>query len=234
MCGRFSLTSSSDEIREEFGVDVDASELPPRYNIAPQTPIAMIGRARDGAVRFGIMRWGLVPWWAKDASMGNRLINARAETLSTRPAFRDAFERRRCLILADGFYEWRRDGERPNARTKVPMRVQMADRRPFAFAGIWERWRDPNGEMVYSCAIVTTAPSEQLRAIHDRMPVILDRRDRETWLDPGASPGPLLALLGPSTEALDVYVVSSFVNSAANDGPECVELVSRAVQGADS
>lgn len=225
MCGRFSLTSSPDEIREEFGVDVDASELPPRYNIAPQTPIAVIGRARDGVVRFGIMRWGLVPWWAKDASMGNRLINARSETLRTRPVFRDAFERRRCLILADGFYEWRRDGKR-----KLPMRVHMPDGRPFAFAGIWERWRDPNGVMIYSCAIVTTQPSEQLRAIHDRMPVILGPHDREAWLDPDGTPDRLLALLQPHAGDLGVYEVSSYVNSAANEGPECVEPVSPAMQ----
>lgn len=233
MCGRFSLTSSPEELREEFGVDVDASELPPRYNIAPQTPIAVIGRARDDVVRFGIMRWGLVPWWAKDASMGNRLINARAETLRTRPAFRDAFEHRRCLILADGFYEWRRNGTRPNGKPRVPMRVQMPDRRPFAFAGLWERWRDPDGAMIYSCAIVTTTPSDQLRTIHDRMPVILDPRDRESWLDPHGSPERLLALLRPPASALDVYEVSSFVNSAANDGPECIAPAS-AVESVDS
>lgn len=229
MCGRYSLIASPEEIREEFGVDVDEADLPPRYNIAPQSPVAVIGRARDGAVRFGVMRWGLVPWWAKDPGLGQRMINARAESLSTRPAFRDAFERRRCLILADGFYEWRREGTR-----KVPMRVQLANSRPLAFAGIWERWRDPNGVLLYSCAIVTTAPNEQLRAIHDRMPVILGPDDREAWLDPAGNPDILLALLRPYAAPLDVYEVSSIVNSAANDGPACIEPVSPAVKDSSS
>lgn len=218
MCGRYSLASSPEEILAEFGIGDESAGLGPRYNIAPQTPVAVIGMGREGKKRLGMLRWGLVPWWSKEPAIGARMINARAETLSTKPAFREPFERRRCLILADGFYEWKREGSR-----KIPMRIRQPDGRPFAFAGIWDRWRDPQGQPLHTCAIVTTAANELLRPIHDRMPVILGRSDREAWLDPTRSPEQLRPLLRPFDGPLEAYAVSTIVNVAANDVPECIE-----------
>lgn len=195
-------------------------EFTPRYNIAPQTPVAAIGRSSEGELRIGLLRWGLVPWFAKDPSIGPTMINARAETITRKPAFREAFERRRCVIPADGFYEWKREDGR-----KVPMRIRLPDGRPFAFAGLWERWRDPQGETLHSCAIVTVDANDVLRPIHDRMPVILDASGREAWLDPERSTDELIALLRPYAGELDAYEVSRLVNKAANDGPECFEPV---------
>lgn len=223
MCGRFSLASTPDEIREEFGLAELGPDVVPRYNVAPQTPVLAIGLSREGERRVGLLRWGLVPWWAKDAAVGQRMINARAETLTSKPAFREAFERRRCLILADGFYEWRRADGR-----KVPMRIRLPDGRPFAFAGIWEKWKGEEGEPLYTCAIVTSAPNRQIAHIHDRMPVILDAEGREAWLDPAVQAPDLMRLLRPYAGALDAYEVSTVVNAAANDVPACIEPVQRA------
>jgi putative SOS response-associated peptidase YedK len=220
MCGRFSLISSPEELRDEFGIEVDQADLTPRYNVAPQTAIAVIGLAADGSRRLGMLRWGLVPWWSKDAAMGQRLINARGETLAQKPAFKEAFERRRCLVLADGFYEWRRVAGR-----KIPMRIRSAEGRPIALAGVWERWRDAEGETLYSCAIVTTEATAALRPIHDRMPVILNREEREVWLDASRSQQELRALLRPYEGELEAYEVSSLVNSVKNDTAACVEPV---------
>ena len=176
MCGRYSLIADIGELRERF--DFDGSELThaPRYNIAP-TQMALA--VTNGSERRGsYMRWGLIPSWAKSASVGSRMINARAETVAERPSFRTALQRRRCLVLADGFYEWKGKGS-----GKRPMRIVMASGEPFAFAGLWDAWRDPKGEVLRSCTIITTSANELLSPIHDRMPVILPRELESLWLD---------------------------------------------------
>jgi putative SOS response-associated peptidase YedK len=220
VCGRFTLASTPEDLATEFGLVEVPGEYRPRYNIAPSQPVAVLLAGKDGPqLRF--LRWGLVPFWADDPAIGHRLINARAEGVATRPAFRRPFERRRCLVLADGFYEWRRD---PGG--KAPMLVRLASRRPFALAGLWDRWvpRD-GGEPLDTCAIVTTEASPLLRPIHDRMPVILDRGEREEWLRRETSPDRLRALLRPYRGELEAYEVSRLVNSPANDVPACVEPV---------
>ena len=217
MCGRYSLTADLGELagRYEFAGDWDAFER--RYNIAPTQEVLTVvgGQTR----RAGYMRWGLIPHWAKNVSIGSRMINARAETVAEKPAFRDALRRRRCLVLADGFYEWQRTGG-----TRRPMRVVMRSGEPFAFAGLWSVWRDPDGNRVPSCTIITTEANDLLRPIHDRMPVILPRDLENLWLDTSVEDfNPLGSILTPHpNDAMDAYEVSSLVNSAANDGPEVV------------
>ena len=217
MCGRYSLITDISELQERF--DFDSSELThtPRYNVAPTQMVLTVttGNGRRGSY----MRWGLIPSWAKSASVGSRMINARAETLAERPSFRTAFQRRRCLVLADGFYEWERKGS-----GRRPMRIVMAPGEPFAFAGLWDAWRDPKGEIVRSCTIITIAANDLLSPIHDRMPVILPRELESLWLDHDIQdPATLGDILTPyPTDAMEAYEVSSLVNSPANDGPEVV------------
>jgi len=217
MCGRFTLASTAEELMEEFGLGGMPGEYRPRYNIAPSQPVLTLVAGKDGPV-WRYLRWGLVPFWADDPAIGHRMINARAEGVEDRPAFRRPFERRRCLVVADGFYEWRRD-----PAGKTPMLIRLATHRPFALAGLWDRWvpRD-GGEPLDSCAIITTAASPFMRPIHDRMPVILDREERAEWLDRGADPRRLRALLRPYTGELEAYEVSPLVNSPANDVPACL------------
>ena len=192
-------------------------ELPhsPRYNIAPTQPVLAVANDEGGQPAY--LRWGLIPSWAKSASVGNRLINARAETVAERSSFRTALARRRCLVLADGFYEWQRMG---NARR--PMRVVMKSGELFAFAGLWDSWRDPAGDIVRSCTIITTEPNELLRPIHNRMPVILPKELESFWLDDEVQdPLALADILSPySAEAMRAYEVSSLVNRPSNEGPE--------------
>ena len=218
MCGRYSLIADLGELARRFEFDGDWLTFESAYNVAPTQDVLTVvgGETRRG----GFMRWGLVPWWAKNASIGNRMINARAETVAQKPAFRDALRRRRCLVLADGFYEWQRAG---NARR--PMRVVMRSGEPFAFAGLWSVWKDPDGNRVPSCAIITTAANDLLRPVHDRMPVVLPKKMEEFWLDPTIDdPNMLASVLAPySDDAMDVYEVSALVNSAANDGSEVIE-----------
>ena len=217
MCGRFTLAAEPDALRAEFEDLVLDPEYTPRFNIAPTQPVLALGLSRDGTPRTGWLRWGLVPHWADTPSIGSRMINARAETIATKPAFRDAFASRRCLILADGFYEWVGEGS-----AKRPFRIRLPDGRPFAFAGVWERWREPDGERLYTCAIVTTSAAPAIARIHDRMPVILDRVQREDWLrnDANADPRGLLATY--QAPGLEAYEVSRLVNHAANEVPECI------------
>ena len=170
------------------------------------------------------MRWGLIPSWAKDMSIGSRMINARAETVGEKPSFRNALRRRRCLVLADGFYEWQKLGKQ-----KRPMRIVMQSGEPFAFAGLWETWRDPQGDVIPSCTIITTSANDTLGPIHDRMPVILPRDLEDLWLDNSVDdPDALTSVLTPyDDDAMEAYEVSPLVNSARNDGPEVVERVGR-------
>jgi putative SOS response-associated peptidase YedK len=224
MCGRYTLTSHPDDLRVEFGLPAVPPEYVPRYNIAPSQPVPALvtGRAGgDDAPRWVSLRWGLAPAWMPELRVGQKMINARAETVATNPAFRRAFQRRRCLVLADGFYEWRR-----LADAKVPMRIRRADGRPFAFAGIWERRPGENGEPVATCAIITTEANPFMRRIHDRMPVLLSSGEYARWLDPAATAEPLLELLRPcADDVLDAYAVSPIVNSPRNDVPACIAPV---------
>lgn len=221
MCGRFSLTVDLGELAGRFEFDGDWDAFERRYNIAPtQDVLTVVGGPRRG----GYMRWGLIPSWAKDKSMGSRMINARAETVVEKPSFRNALRRRRCLILADGFYEWQRVGA-----DRRPMRIVMLSGEPFAFAGLWETWRDPQGEVIPSCTIITTTANDILSPIHDRMPVILRRELENFWLDGSVDdPDALTSVLAPyDEEAMEAYEVSELVNSFRNDGPEVMERVAR-------
>jgi putative SOS response-associated peptidase YedK len=214
MCGRFLLMTSGRDIAEHFDL-ADTPELFPRYNIAPTQPVLAVraaGAGREGA----LLRWGLVPSWARDTKQAP--INARAETAADKPTFRHAMRKRRCLIPADGFYEWLALEGR-----KQPYCFRQVDGRPFAFAGLWERWEGPEGP-VESCAILTTEANELVRPVHDRMPVILPERHWATWLDAGLQgAGELVPLLRPyPADAMRAYPVGPLVNNPRNDGPECL------------
>jgi putative SOS response-associated peptidase YedK len=219
MCGRFTLTAEAKELAKRFGIEVSASfykTVAPRYNIAPTQPVVVL--ADDGKRYLTQMRWGLIPSWAKDPAIGNRMINARAETLTTRPAFRVAIRKRRCLIVADGFYEWKKTGN-----VKQPIRIVLKKREPFGFAGLWETWIPPEGKEIKSCAIITTDANELLKDVHDRMPVILPRDKETLWLDPNAELSHLLRLLKPyDSAAMEYYPVSRAVNSPSHNAADCI------------
>ena len=223
MCGRYSLIADLGELARQFEFDGDWLTFESAYNIAPTQEVLTVvgGETRRG----GLMRWGLIPHWAKNASIGSRMINARGETVAEKPAFRDALRRRRCLVLADGFYEWQRTGG-----ARRPMRIVMRSGEPFAFAGLWSVWRDPSGNAVPSCAIITTAANDLLRPIHDRMPVVLPKDLEELWLDLSVEDASrLTSIMAPyPADALEAYEVSSLVNSFANDGPEVAAPVGEA------
>lgn len=216
MCGRYSLGVDTDRLIAEFGVDLLTAEHEPRYNIAPTQDVPVVVSAPDG-LRLGTLRWGLVP--AGSAGPGSKpLINARSETVDRRASFADSFRRRRCWVPADGFYEWRaaRGGRRQ------PFHIRPADGRPFAFAGIWDRWSGDGQELV-SCAILTTAPNDAIRSLHDRMPVILTPENRSTWLDPHATREALQALFRPYSGDLIIRPVSTRVNRGDVDDAACIE-----------
>jgi putative SOS response-associated peptidase YedK len=219
MCGRFTLRAPASVIAEQFSL-FEAAPFTPAYNIAPTQSVATVVVPSPGAARELVwMHWGLVPSWAKDRSAGSRMINARAETVAQKPAYRAAFRRRRCLVLADGFYEWQRlDGK------KRPYFIHRLDDRPFAFAGLWEHWQGAEEESLQSCALVTTEANELMRPIHDRMPVILPPREYDRWLDPTVdAPESLLSLLRPyPSEAMAAHVVSTYVNNPTHDAPLCI------------
>lgn len=221
MCGRFSQTHSAEEIAAAF----DLEEIPQwqaHYNLAPtQTVPAII--ASDDHRHFKPFRWGLIPSWAKDLSMGARLINARAETVSEKPSFRDAFKRRRCLIIADGFYEWRKEGTK-----KQPFYFRLETGEPFAFAGLWDRWQSPDGDRLETCTIITTDPNELTATVHDRMPVILPKASYDRWLDPtNQQITALQAMLHPyAKEEMVAYPVSTAVNRPTNDNADCIAPIS--------
>lgn len=216
MCGRFTLVSPFVAVTERFHVAAPAG-LRPRYNIAPGQDVLCV--FRDGQNRLEPLRWGLIPFWAKDPAIGSRLINARAETLAEKPSFRQAFARRRCLVVADGFYEWRAAGKR-----KVPVYLFLKSKGPFGFAGLYERWKSPGGEEIRTCTIITTGANELVRPIHDRMPVILPEDVEDEWLDPAANRREsLLSLLKPYPAAgMDAYDVTPVVNNTGHDAPDCI------------
>ena len=220
MCGRYSLIADLGELARRYEFDGDWDAFERRYNIAPTQEVLTVvgGEKRRG----GFMRWGLIPHWAKDLKIGSRMINARAETVAEKPSFRTALQRRRCLVLAVEFYEWQRDG-----KNKRPMRIVMRSGEPFAFAGLWETWRDPEGTVIPSCTIITTTPNDLLKPIHNRMPVILSRDLEDFWLDESVDdPAALTSVLTPyPDDAMEAYEVSSLVNSVANRGPEVLTPV---------
>ena len=198
--------------------------LVPRYNIAPTQPVAVITNHSPNKLDY--FTWGLIPSWAKDPEIGSRLINARAETLAEKPSYRNAYRRRRCLILADGFYEWQ---EMPNSKGKQPVYIYIKDHQIFAFAGIWEIWNAPDASQIYSCSIITTQPNALIQPIHNRMPVILPPEAYSHWLDPDeCQPADLDPLLVPyPAEQMAAYPVSRQVNAPQVDTPECIAPLSK-------
>jgi len=219
MCGRYSFTLPPEAIRELFKVATSLN-LQPRYNIAPTDQVPVIGLEPDGARALKMFRWGLIPWWSKAMPKTAPQINARSEGIAASRMFGEAFRKRRCLVPADGFYEWHKDKA---VTDKRPWRIVDPDRPAFAFAGVWEAWRNPEGEVIRSFAIVTTAVNARLAAIHDRMPVMLDRGDEDAWLAPGNAEAQLLSLLRPyDAEKTALYRVGKRVNSVKNDDPECL------------
>ena len=220
MCGRFTLATPEQDLVVQFNLP-DIPDLQPRYNIAPTQPVAAVRVPASGEDRELVMlHWGLIPFWAKEPDLGARLINARSETVAERPAFRAAFRRRRCLVPADGFYEWQKQNG-----SKQPFFIHLQDRRPFAIAGLWERWEEPEGGVIESCTLLTTRPNELVRALHNRMPVILHPRDYALWLDPEAEDVNVLSGLFDPYPAgeMEAYPVSRYVNSPQNEGPDCIE-----------
>jgi putative SOS response-associated peptidase YedK len=235
MCGRFTLALSAEAIAQAFALP-SPPRLEPRFNIAPTQPAPVIVAAGtvpfpkdveipdgEGDRQFTYLYWGLIPSWSKDPTIGARMINARAETVQEKPSFRTAFKKRRCLVVADGFYEWKGTG-----KSKQPYFFYVGNsgeqRHPFAFAGLWEHWRSPEGDTVNSCTILTTEANNVLRPVHDRMPVILHPENYDQWLDPDfQKPEPLQSLLRPyDTDPMGSHAVSTIVNSPKNDTPQCI------------
>lgn len=227
MCGRFTLIADPELIQTAFALDSVPQEITPRYNIAPSQPVLAL--TNEGTRDAQYLRWGLIPSWAKDDTVGSRMINARSETLAEKPSFRNAYKKRRCVIFADGFFEW----QAANGG-KVPLYIQVGAGRPFAMAGLWEAWKDAEAdEWVRSCTIVTTGPNDFMASIHNRMPVILERPAMDQWLTPGEVGAQELASLLRPYENLDVmsaYQVSRMVNNPRNDLPDCIAPLSQ--QGA--
>ena len=219
MCGRYRLSRRKQLIAEYFETDNEV-DWEPRYNIAPSQQVGIIRQDPSRPERyFSLARWGLIPSWASDASIGSKTINARSETVLSKPAFRDAFSSRRCLLPADGFFEWRRSG-----REKQPFHFGMQDDSLFAFAGLWDRWSDPAGAVIESCSILTTTPNSLLADMHDRMPAILRPEHYDLWLDPGFKDVKALAeFLAPfDAGKMRRFPVSTRINAVTNDDPDCV------------
>jgi putative SOS response-associated peptidase YedK len=219
MCGRYAFFSPAEAVKRIFALD-DVPELEPRYNIAPTQSVPAVRMGEEGARAFAMLHWGLVPKWAKERAIGNRMINARSETLAEKPSFREAFKKRRCLVLADGWYEWQ-----VAAGGKQPWFIRRKDSRPFAFAGLWERWKDPAvGSTLESCTIVTTDAAESIKKIHERMPVVLEESDWDRWMDTAFSDtetlSELLKACDPKT--LEAWQVSREVNAPKNQGPALI------------
>ncbi len=235
MCGRFSITDPDEALRALFGYNGPPMEFAPRYNVAPTQMVPVVRHNSEGKRAIAAMRWGLIPYWAKDARIGAKMINARAETVATNGTFREAFKSRRCLVLADGFYEWDTTAKVPKGAKRQPYRVVIGNAvraRPFAFAGLWDRWRDraagKDAPPVVSFTIITTSAAPAIAHIHDRMPVMLSRReDFEAWLDSANHPPEeaqklLKPYAGPD---LAVFPVSPKVNDHRNDDPDCAKPI---------
>jgi putative SOS response-associated peptidase YedK len=227
MCGRFALAVKPDENQLAFPTFIFPDNMPLRYNIAPGQNITAIANTDENHAH--AFKWGLIPSWAKDPKIGNRLINARSETLAEKPSFRSAYKKRRCLIPTTGFYEWQRN---PDGKTKTPMHIALKSGTPFVFAGLWESWHSPEGDHIRSCTIITTEPNDLMAPIHNRMPVILPTEHYDTWLDPSDRTD-LQELLEPFPDAeMTAHPVSTLVNSPTNDTSECLEPAQPPEQGA--
>ena len=225
MCGRYRLTAKERWLSEYFSIPAQDLEWAARWNIAPTDEVATIRQDRhEPKRRFAKMRWGLIPYWAKDASIGAKTINAVSETAAEKSAFRESMRKRRCLIPADGFYEWKQIGP----KKEQAYNIGIKDNGLFAFAGLWDRWKGPDGNPIESCTILTTEANSLLKEIHNRMPVILSPADYDVWLGPGVTdPANLTDLLKPfDARLMRAYPVSSTVNSVKNDGPQCAKEVS--------
>jgi putative SOS response-associated peptidase YedK len=216
MCGRYSFAAEDALILERFGVRVRTAIYKARYNCAPTQNLAIIAGNAPEELQF--FRWGLIPSWARDPSIGNKMINARAETLEEKPSFKNAFRNRRCLVPATGFFEWKRDG-------RVPWHIRLKTGEPFCFAGLWDKWLAPDGEILHSFTIITTSPNKLMEPIHDRMPVILHPKDERLWLSEqhGASVADLLKPF--PLEMMEAWPVSTLVNSAKNDSPQITNRI---------
>jgi putative SOS response-associated peptidase YedK len=226
MCGRYVSATPPDQIAAYFGAEAPEALLDPSYNVAPTDDVYAV--LSDGSTRhIDAFHWGLVPLWAKDPKIGSKMINARAETLSEKNAYKSAFTRRRCLVPADGFYEWKKDPDAPAKAKKQPYFIHRPDGEPYAFAGLWEVWKGPNKdqEPLRSCTIITTSPNDAMAEIHDRMPVILPRSAWDTWLDRDIDDLELLGkLLVPSApQIITMHPVSTEVNNVRNNGEQLIE-----------
>lgn len=217
MCGRYTTAAALGPLTKAFPNVHFPDALPLHYNVAPTQAVPVI--ASDDPTHVQFFHWGLIPSWAKDATIGNRMINARAETLAEKPSFRGAFKRRRCLVIADGFYEWRKEKVGP----KTPFYFRLKNEEPFGFAGLWEEWNDPaTATPLRSCTIITTSANELLKPIHERMPVILHREDHDSWMRSDTPPDQLARLLtGYPPSEMEAIQVSTLVNSPRNDSEEC-------------
>lgn len=218
MCGRYSNTAKLDAMQMRFDFDTEETDFVPRYNIAPTQYAPVLLLDDNGHKKMEMMRWGLIPHWAKDAGIGNRMINARGESLQEKPVFKSPFKKKRCLVLADGFYEWQKTG-----KTKQPMRITLKSRQLFAMAGLWERWKGPDGKEIKSFTIITTEPNALMKKIHDRMPVIIPPDLEDAWLK-GEDLDQLQSMLAPyPAKELAAYEVSTIVNSPKNDMEDCIK-----------
>ncbi|MFK9117126.1 SOS response-associated peptidase [Peribacillus frigoritolerans] len=222
MCGRFTLFTDIEEIKERF--DIQGSfeeEYQFSYNIAPSQSVLSV--INDGVRnRLGYLRWGLIPFWAKDEKAGYKMINARAETIAEKASFRNAYKKKRCMIIADSFYEWKKTPER-----KIPMRIKLKNHAPFGMAGLWESWKSPEGISIYSCSVITTVPNELMTSIHDRMPVILKPEDEKDWLNPSINDPAYLQqyLKSFDSEQMEAFEVSTDVNSTKNNSPNLIQQI---------
>jgi putative SOS response-associated peptidase YedK len=225
MCGRFSLLTYAEKLAERFNVQDLIDRPDPIYNIAPMQMVATVVQRENR--QLVMMKWGLVPSWADDISIGNRLINARAETVATKPSFRAAFKRRRCLILTNGFYEWQKVG-----KVKKPIYVRLKSREPFAFAGLYEYWsKTKSGKPLQTCTIITTTPNELMKSIHRRMPVILRPEFEDKWLDLETEASELQDMLQPfPSDEMEAFEISKYVNNPRNQGPECINPAEDTIQ----
>ncbi|MBX9956467.1 SOS response-associated peptidase [Peribacillus simplex] len=222
MCGRFTLFTDIEEIKERF--DIQGSfdeEYQFSYNIAPSQSVLSV--INDGVRnRLGYLRWGLIPFWATDEKAGYKMINARAETIAEKASFRNAYKKKRCLVIADSFYEWKKTPER-----KIPMRIKLKNHAPFGMAGLWESWKSPEGISIYSCSVITTVPNELMTSIHDRMPVILKPEDEKDWLNPSINDPAYLQqyLKSFDSEQMEAFEVSTDVNSTKNNSPNLIQQI---------
>ena len=222
MCGRYTLTVDASVLADLFRLE-PLTEIEPRYNIAPTQPVPIVRSGVEDDWEWATVRWGLIPSWAKDKKIGSRLINARAETVAEKPSFRSAYKHRRCILPADGFYEWVKVGT-----AKQPHHIRFSDRRPFAFAGLWEQWTEPeSNERIDSCTILTTRPNELMEGLHDRMPVILPPERFDDWVGRGPlAPEAAEAMLLPfPADGMEAFPVTTLVNSPRNEDPRCLEPV---------